>query len=164
MQRAVAFAGYSSSGKTTLICRLIEHFAGLGVEIGAIKHTHHSLADLQSGGDTERFLRAGARTAILATSGEAVLFSASGSAELERFVWKQPSELMSRIESPIVFIEGFKSSGVWPRLIVGQPHSPVPAVDPTVIASVGVSLEGLPGFPSDDIEGLAGFLDRILRR
>lgn len=165
MQRAVAFAGYSDSGKTTLICRLIEHFKSLGVEVAAIKHTHHALDSLDSEGDTARFLRAGASSAILAGTGEAIVFRPASDAILPvRFAWKKPSDLTSRTDGALLMIEGFKSLEAWPKVLVGLPGSAVPPPDATVIACVGASLAGVPNFTHDDIDGLAGFLDRILER
>lgn len=164
IQRAVVFAGHSNSGKTTLICRLIEHFTAQGIELGAIKHTHHALDGLLPGGDSGRFLGAGARAAILAGTGEAILFTRSEEIPPVRFEWRQPSDLAGRLDFPLLMIEGFKSGGTWPKVLVGQPGAPFPPPDACVIATVGVCLPGMPQFAADDIEGLAGFLDRILRR
>jgi molybdopterin-guanine dinucleotide biosynthesis adapter protein len=161
-QRAVAFSGYSNSGKTTLICRLIEHFTAMGVDVGAIKHTHHSLDDATPEGDTGRFLSAGATIAILAGAGEALIFQPSEPSV--RFAWTQHSQLASRISTPLILIEGFKSVGIWPKVLVGSPDSTVPPADPTVIACVNAVLPGVRSFSPEDIEGLAGFLDRILLR
>ncbi len=163
-QRAVAFSGYSNSGKTTLICRLIEHFTAQGVNVGAIKHTHHSLDSATDEGDTGRFLSAGATIAVLAGAGEALIFPPVPDSPPVRFEWSQYSELASRISATLILIEGFKSVGIWPKVLVGSPDSTVPPADPTVIASVNAVLPGVRSFSRDDIEGLAGFLDRILLR
>lgn len=161
-RRAVAFSGYSGSGKTTLICRLIEQFRSRGITTGAIKHTHHPLV-ASADGDTGRFLEAGAVEAVLAGEGEALHFRAGMRPEI--FSWSQPSDLPERVDVPLIFIEGFKSAGTWPRILVSAPEGRMPSPDPTVIAVAGgrVSIPGLPHFERDDIEGLAGFLDRILR-
>ena len=69
------------------------------------------------------------------------------------------------LDTPLILIEGFKSAGTWPRVIVAGPEGRFPPPDPTVIALAGgsVPFPGLPRFERDDIQGLAGFLDRILR-
>ena len=41
--KAVCIAGWSDSGKTTLIERLIPLLMGRGLRVGVVKHTHHSL-------------------------------------------------------------------------------------------------------------------------
>jgi molybdopterin-guanine dinucleotide biosynthesis protein MobB len=107
-----AFVGPSSSGKTTLIRELIAFFVAEGRTVGAIKHTHHALND-ERRGDTATFADAGAEPVIFAGDGEAVLFRGH---RVERFPFRSPHDLLARFETDIVFIEGFKSGGNWPRI------------------------------------------------
>ena len=183
-QRAVVFSGYSNSGKTTLICRLIEELSRRGIVTGAIKHTHHPVTATDDG-DTGRFLRAGASQVILAGEGEAVLFRAWDSATENResvrtgkeasapgiaglappagaqrfsttsFVWTRPSELPEMLDSPLILIEGFKNAGTWPRIIVADPEGRFPPPDPTVIALAGGRVP-FPGLPRFERDDVKG--------
>jgi molybdopterin-guanine dinucleotide biosynthesis protein B len=119
MTRAAAIVGLSGSGKTTLIESLIRLYAGRGVRVAAIKHTHHPLND-RNEGDTARFLRAGASPVILASDGEAVVVS-----DGERVRYESPLDLLEggwRVAGgawdEVVLIEGFKHFDGWPRIEV----------------------------------------------
>ena len=107
-----AVTGPSNSGKSTLVAALIRHFVTQGRTVGAIKHTHHALND-QRRGDTATFADAGAEPVIFAGDGEAVLFR---SHRIERFPFRSTDELLAHFDTDIVFIEGFKGGGNWPRI------------------------------------------------
>jgi molybdopterin-guanine dinucleotide biosynthesis protein B len=47
-------AGWSNSGKTTLIEKLVRHFADRGLRVATIKHTHHKFDIDAPGSDTAR--------------------------------------------------------------------------------------------------------------
>jgi len=56
----IGIAGYSGTGKTTLIEKILPELKKQGLNIGIIKHIHHKLAIDVKGKDTDRFSRAGA--------------------------------------------------------------------------------------------------------
>jgi molybdopterin-guanine dinucleotide biosynthesis adapter protein len=106
---AVAIAGWSGTGKTTLIVELIARLIARGMRVAAIKHTHHALND-RNEGDTARFRNAGADPVMLAGDGEAIVNGA-------RVTYDDPGELLAHIDdADIVLIEGFKSYHGWPRI------------------------------------------------
>lgn len=107
-----AFIGASRSGKTTLIAGLIRRFVAAGRRVSAIKHTHHPLND-ENRGDTAVFRAAGAEPVILAGDGEAVIFTARGTARVR---WVAPSDLLAQCDADIVLVEGFKRIADWPRI------------------------------------------------
>ena len=110
--RVVALVGESGSGKTTAISALIRHFTGKGERVGAIKHTHHALND-ENRGDTAEFRRCGADPVILAGAGDATLFEGD---DVRRITFARAEELLTYLRTDIVFVEGFKSADVWPRI------------------------------------------------
>lgn len=111
----VQFAGWSRSGKTTLIAELIRRLTARGERIGAIKHTHHPLVD-ENRGDTAKFLDAGASIAILASDDEAIVFTRNSS---QRIAYRSPDELPAHCGNvDVVLVEGFKSFTGWARLDV----------------------------------------------
>ncbi|MGA7615791.1 MAG: molybdopterin-guanine dinucleotide biosynthesis protein MobB [Thermoanaerobaculia bacterium] len=165
----IGFVGNSGAGKTTLICRLVEHYrATTGMRVGIIKHTHHQVDPASRRGDTERFLSCGAHEAILAGNGEAVRWRLyDGDVIAAQWRFDDPRELLEHLESEIVLVEGFKSLDAWPKFVV---QNPARAIDPAELSgTVGVvsdtPLDGsLPQFRRDEIEAIAQFLDEVWRR
>jgi molybdopterin-guanine dinucleotide biosynthesis adapter protein len=125
MRRVAAIAGPSGAGKTTLIVELIRRYTAEGARVGAIKSTHHPLNE-EHRGDTGRFLDAGAEPVILASAGAAVLFTRRGTAHA---TYGDARELLERLDTDVVLIEGFKDSDAWPKVtITGHVHPTVEAV------------------------------------
>jgi molybdopterin-guanine dinucleotide biosynthesis protein B len=111
--RVAALVGPSGSGKTTLVVELIRRFVTEGRTVGAIKHTHHPLTDINRG-DTAAFVAAGARPVILAGDREAVIYGD----RILRTPYRSPSDLLAHFETEIVLIEGFKDFSGWERVVV----------------------------------------------
>jgi molybdopterin-guanine dinucleotide biosynthesis protein B len=111
--RVAALVGPSGSGKTTLVVELIRRFVTEGRTVGAIKHTHHSLTDVNRG-DTAAFVAAGARPVILAGDREAVMYGDP----MRRIPYRSPPDLLAHFETEIVLIEGFKDFPGWLRVEV----------------------------------------------
>jgi len=160
MRKPVAFVGHSGSGKTTLVCRLVEHLVSAGRSVAVIKHTHHEVSQVNRG-DTERFLTAGATEAVLADDFQAVHFDRNGTS---RWAWSHPSDLLRVVRSEVVLVEGFKSFGPWPKILVtGGIAGAPPAISENLVAVVSSSpsASDLPRFAPDEIAGLASFVDKI---
>ena len=102
----VHIGGASGTGKTTRLVELIRKAVAEGRSVGAIKHTHHPL-NQENRGDTARFLAAGARTAILAGDGEAVIF---GETSVERVAYSEMADLLALLTTDLVVVEGFKNA------------------------------------------------------
>ncbi|TBL81336.1 molybdopterin-guanine dinucleotide biosynthesis protein B [Paenibacillus thalictri] len=60
MAAVIGFAGFSNSGKTTLIAGLIPHLRGRGLSVAVIKHDAHGHYKEAEGTDTAAFADAGA--------------------------------------------------------------------------------------------------------
>ena len=97
--------------------RLIRHFVAKGMSVGALKHTHHQLNEDNERGDTGRFRRAGADPVLLAGDGEAVVFSSGGTSR-QRF--DAVTDLLEYFGTDVLFVEGFKSVGDWPRIELNE--------------------------------------------
>ncbi|MGH9456781.1 MAG: molybdopterin-guanine dinucleotide biosynthesis protein MobB [Thermoanaerobaculia bacterium] len=158
--RPLAFIGYSGSGKTTQIVRLIRRFAAAGEGVAVIKHTHHT-ANAGRRGDTGRFLDAGAAETILASE-DGVAAHSSG----EMFPWRDPRALLSRVAARRIFLEGFAESGVWPSILVeredrGSPDTGGERLVATISDRPGNGT--VPRFGPDDEEAIAAFVDGVQR-
>ncbi|HYZ39227.1 MAG TPA: molybdopterin-guanine dinucleotide biosynthesis protein B [Stellaceae bacterium] len=102
--RIFGLAGWSDSGKTTLMTALIPEFVSRGITVSTIKHAHHSFDIDQPGKDSWRHRQAGAQEVLVASAHRwALMRELRGAAE--------PSldELLEKM-SPVdlVLVEGFK--------------------------------------------------------
>lgn len=99
-------SGYSDSGKTGLIVKLINEFIAEKMTVGVIKHDGHDSIKEAPGSDTERVREAGAICTAVYSAGEyAGHFSEGiGAAGL--------IEHMKRLKSPpdVIIVEGLKTS------------------------------------------------------
>lgn len=157
----ISFVGYSGSGKTTVLEALVRISANRGEGVAVLKHTHHP-ANRERRGDTGRYLDAGARETILASE-EGVAAHSDGT----MFAWSDARELLTRFTSRRIYVEGFRSSGFWPSVLVarsalGRP----PLAPPQLVATVSdlLSPGDTPQFHLDDIQGISEFIDAFLLR
>lgn len=156
----VSVAGFSNSGKTTLISRLIALFAARGLKVAAIKHARHGFHMDHPGKDTAKHRRAGAYGVLVAAADQlAVIRDVTGD--------PSPLEMASRYfpDADLVLVEGYKSFPI-PRIVIALSPEDFSAFenDPDVLALVG-----RPGFPTplpvfdrDDVLSIADFIQMRL--
>lgn len=131
-RRAFGFIGYSNSGKTTLIEKLIPIFRRRGFSVSAIKNAHHGFDMDRPGKDSYRYRAAGAGQVLIATGLRWALLTETpqGPTSLEElFDHLAPCDL--------VIVEGFKSEGHLPRIEVRRKDNVEPPIyphDPNVVA------------------------------
>ncbi|MDO5424594.1 MAG: molybdopterin-guanine dinucleotide biosynthesis protein B [Eubacteriales bacterium] len=107
-RKVVAVSGVKNSGKTTLICRLVEIFSGMGIRTAVIKHDGHDFDADVPGTDTYRQFQAGA-------CGTAV-FSSEKCMIVKRQKHMTEEELMEYFpEADLILLEGFKASA-YPKI------------------------------------------------
>jgi molybdopterin-guanine dinucleotide biosynthesis adapter protein len=130
--KAIGIIGYSNSGKTTLIERLIPDFRTRGLTVSAIKNAHHGFDMDRPGKDSYRYREAGAGQVLIATTHRWAMLTETP---------RQPATLdeLLGLLAPcdLVIIEGFKSEGQVPRIEVrrtGQTEPPIFPNDPNVVA------------------------------
>ncbi|QKG84157.1 molybdopterin-guanine dinucleotide biosynthesis protein B [Kroppenstedtia pulmonis] len=70
----IQFVGYANSGKTTLICRVMDILTGKGLRVGTIKHHAHKLEVDQPGKDTWKHQQAGACLTSITGTNQTVIF------------------------------------------------------------------------------------------
>ena len=148
-------SGYSDSGKTGLIERLINEFIDNGMSVGVIKHDgHDSFSDLP-GSDTERFRCAGAKdTAVYSDNRYSITFSEK----------TDPDSLIRRMSgssSPpdVIIIEGLKDSA-YPKVeivrkqICDQSVSPPDSLICMATDCISPESVKVPVFDPDDAKGI----------
>lgn len=153
----VAFIGWSGSGKTTQILRLVRHYAARGERIAVIKHTHHPLTGGKPG-DTESFASAGASETILASTDGYAIHS-----DGEVFRYEEPSDLLGYLTAQRVLVEGFKDARHWPAVLVGPNEPPIGREGLVAVIAENHDGSDLPCFRPDSTEEIARFLDTMQR-
>jgi molybdopterin-guanine dinucleotide biosynthesis adapter protein len=130
--KAIGFIGYSNTGKTTLIEKLIPLFRARGLSVSAIKNAHHGFDMDRPGKDSYRYREAGAGQVLIATGQRWALLTETPA---------QPAPLESLLAElapcDLVIIEGFKSEGQIPRIEVRRTTNAEPPLfphDPNVVA------------------------------
>lgn len=161
-RKAIGFIGYSNSGKTTLIEKLIPRFRAAGLSVAAIKNAHHGFDMDRPGKDSFRYREAGAGQVLIATIERWALLTETpaGHATLE--------ELLAELAPcDLVIIEGFKSEGQIPRIEVRRSRVADPPIwphDPNVIAvAADFAVEcPLPVLDLNDPDKIAAFITQRL--
>jgi molybdopterin-guanine dinucleotide biosynthesis protein MobB len=157
----ISIIGWSESGKTTLISRLLPELVAQGLRVAAVKHSGHEHALLKPGSDTERLATAGASWVALATP-----------AGLEIFLSGDPTDQLNRVleslggQIDLVVIEGWKD-GPFPKIEVwregGEPLLSQSRPDVLALVTDDRPTSNLPRFGTQDARQLAHFLINWLR-
>jgi len=161
-KRIVAISGIKNSGKTTLICRLLEIFKEKGLRVAVLKHDGHDFEPDVPGTDTYRQLQAGAYGTAVFSKGKYML------------VKQQPQisekELMEFFpEADLILLEGFKYS-TYPKIeIVRKGNSAESVSNPERLMAIATNLdaeerealsvqENVPFFDLDNAKSIAEFI------
>jgi len=152
----ICIVGYSGSGKTTVMERLIAELAVRGFKVGTIKHDVHGFEMDHPGKDSWRHKQAGASTTIVTSPYRIGLV-----ADVEHD--HQPTELLPLLSHlDLVLVEGFKRSQL-PKIEIFRPEIGKPAAcrgDENLQAVVSDSVIdwSVPRFAVADITALADFV------
>jgi len=156
--KAIGIIGYSNTGKTTLIEKLIPLFTARGLRVAAIKNAHHGFDMDRPGKDSHRYREAGAAQVLIATSQRWALLTETPQrpATLE--------ELLGELAPcDLVIIEGFKSEGRIPRIEVRRRANTEPPIFPHDANVIAVATDqpleaALPQLDLDDATKIAEFI------
>lgn len=139
MQKIPVFSivGYSGSGKTTFLEKLILELKKQNIRVAVLKHDAHSFEIDKPGKDSWRLTKAGAAVTGLISENQAVLMeNRTVSAE----------ELMEKItDVDVILTEGYKT-GKWPKIMIHRQKAGKPlAVKPEDCLAVvsDVEIEGI---------------------
>ena len=110
------FAGWSGSGKTTVIEQVIPHLRSHGLSVSLIKHAHHAFDIDQPGKDSWRHRQAGSGEVLITSSVRwALMHELRGEPEMTL-----PQALRRLSPCDLVLIEGYKTSAI-PKLEIHRP-------------------------------------------
>ncbi|MGF7087079.1 molybdopterin-guanine dinucleotide biosynthesis protein MobB [Kroppenstedtia sanguinis] len=156
----VQIVGYSDTGKTTLLSRLVRHLTQEGWRVGTIKHHAGELEMDQRGKDSWYHREAGADpVAITAANQTALIIPRSlGLAEL--------LPLFRGLD--LVLVEGFKRAP-YPKLVMLRESAHLSQLKELsnvwgVVSSHPLTPGSLPVYQREDIEGIVHLLkERVLQ-
>lgn len=157
--KVFGLAGWSGSGKTALIARLIPEIAARGLVVSTVKHAHHAFDPDQPGKDSHTHRTAGAREVMVSSSRRwALIHELGGAAE--------PSldALIARMTPvDLLLVEGFKRAPM-PKLEIWREANGQPFLhpeDPHIVAiasDVPIPDPGLPVLPLGEASAIADFV------
>jgi len=154
--RIVSVVGFSESGKTRLIVRVIGELSRRGLRVAAVKRCSHGFSLDTKGKDTADFSRAGARGVAMVDP--------EGWAALGRARDLDASRLARRVfpDADVVLIEGGKDVRGTPKIEVLGRGSTEPASPPgelmAIVSDADVPGAAAPVFASEDIAGVADLI------
>lgn len=100
----IAITGYSGTGKTTLLEKLIPALRQRKIKVGLIKHSHHNLDVDKAGKDSYRLRMAGANpTMVVCDQRWAMMVETTQQASFEQLIARMAQE-----ELDLILLEGFK--------------------------------------------------------
>ncbi|MCU0237226.1 MAG: molybdopterin-guanine dinucleotide biosynthesis protein B [Acidobacteria bacterium] len=160
--RAFSIIGWSGSGKTLLITRLIEEFKARGKSVIAVKSTHAGYGLQPEGKDTARFLQAGARETYLLAGNELLRMTRIAAAD------DLLDDLQARLgPDDIVLLEGLTRPGI-PLIEVEAAGGELAAKSRPGEPVARVSASADPGahacFRPDDITAIRSFMEEYHER
>jgi molybdopterin-guanine dinucleotide biosynthesis protein B len=156
--KVFGFAGWSGSGKTVLIERIIPLLTRRGLTVSLIKHAHHKFDVDVPGKDSYRHRRAGCTEVLLSSSVRwAHMHELRGEPE------QTLQQLIDRI-SPcdLLLVEGFKRE-VIPKIEIFRRENAKEALHPHDPHIVAIAADcrfdtSLPQFDLADASGIADFV------
>jgi molybdopterin-guanine dinucleotide biosynthesis protein B len=155
--KSFSIVGWSGSGKTLLITRLIEEFRAKGKKVVAVKSAHAGYALQPEGKDTARFLQAGAREAYLL----------AGSELLRMTPLAAPAELLAELRQrlgagDVVLLEGLTAPDI-PVIEVQDPRVEMTLKTlPENLAALVTTAKNAcpcPCFHPDDVAAIRAFIE-----
>ncbi|WP_051620339.1 molybdopterin-guanine dinucleotide biosynthesis protein B [Paenibacillus sp. UNC451MF] len=156
----IGFAGYSDSGKTTLISRLVRHYQEQGIRTGVIKHDAHGHYKEAVGSDSSQYIQAGAAAAVVVSPESHIVYHRE-SKSLEQMLDDLQSD-----ELDLILVEGFKKgnhdqialfrSPEQADIIKQLPKPPVAIIAPEQLSVYRSA--NIPFFDPEDIVLIAEFI------
>lgn len=157
--KVFGLAGWSGSGKTTVMVGLLPELIGRGFRVSTVKHAHQHFDIDRPGKDSYEHRRAGASEVMISSGNRWALMH-----ELSDGNDPSLSELMGHMSAvDLLIVEGFKWEA-HPKIEIHRPSLGKPLLQPEdeniIAVASDESLQGLcvPVLPLGDIFGIAEFV------
>jgi molybdopterin-guanine dinucleotide biosynthesis protein B len=161
MPPIITLAGYSGSGKTTFIEKLIPALTCRGLKVATIKHDVHGFEMDKPGKDSWRHKHAGATASIISCASKVGLVMDTD----HDYDPKELARLFPKVD--LILTEGFKNAP-YPKLEIFRPEAtknkdPLCQNDSNFLALISDHAFSVPvpRFSLSDATGVADFLIRI---
>ena len=150
----LGFAGFSGTGKTTLLEKIIPVLTGRGLRLAVVKHDAHGLKFDHEGKDSKRFSDAGAAYSIVSSGVNAAVF-------IDRPLDPWEAAMMAP-DVDLVLVEGYKGADFSQiglcRKATGKGFTSELSRFEAVVTDLELSEAEIPVFAFDDYEGIADFI------
>jgi molybdopterin-guanine dinucleotide biosynthesis protein B len=160
--RVLGIAGWSGTGKTTLITKLIPLLAQRGIRVATLKHAHHAFDVDQPGKDSYEHRKAGACEVIVSSARRWVQMHEVGDGSEATL----PQLLRRLSPCDLVLVEGFKTER-HPKMEVFRAavgKTPLHPQDRRIVAIASDQQFPGAGVPVVDINNVAAVGDLVLAR
>jgi len=157
MPPIVSIVGKSSSGKTTLLEKLIKELKSRGYRVATVKHAPRESSFDEPGKDSWRHVRAGSEAAVISSSDKLVLIKPLGG----EAGFEQIAHLLGE-DYDIILAEGF-SQGDTPKIEVHRKQSGplLPKARKLIAIATDEPLEAKTRqFSLEDTKGIADLLEK----
>ncbi len=158
--RIFGIIGWSGSGKTTVITKLIPEITARGYKVSTIKHTHHAFDVDKPGKDSYSHRLAGATEVLVGSAKKWALIHEKKKDNEEDNI----NTLVSRMEKvDLVLVEGFKNLN-HSKMEIFRKDLKKPTLfdnDNSIVALISnseIPEAGIPRFAPSDIKGIADFI------
>jgi molybdopterin-guanine dinucleotide biosynthesis adapter protein len=158
MRSIISFVGKSSSGKTTLLEKVITELKKRGHKVAIVKHSHHK-NDLDTAEkDTWRFTQAGSELSAINSLDHLAIYR-----RMDEFF--DPRDIADYVlwDFDILLTEGYKSSD-YPKIEVHRGEQGDKLItDPSLLIAVVTDKPldvKVPQFSHDDIKGIADMIEK----
>jgi molybdopterin-guanine dinucleotide biosynthesis adapter protein len=146
--RVFGFAGWSGSGKTSLIEAVIPQLTAAGLRVSLVKHAHHGFDVDRPGKDSYRHREAGCAEVLVSSSSRwALIHELRGAPELTL-----PEAIERLSPCDLVLVEGYKRARI-PKLEIWRPSVGKPLLHPGDRHIVAVATDA----PGDVADGIRVF-------
>lgn len=161
MMRVMGLAGWSGSGKTTVLDKLIPELRSRGLSVSTIKHAHHAFDIDRPGKDSYRHREAGATEVLVASGKRWALMH-----ELRDDSEPALAELLDHLAPvDLVLVEGFKRAP-HPKIEIHRRANGKPVMypqDSAICAVVSDDQELHSPLPQADLDDIPGICELVLR-
>jgi len=160
MHTIISIVGKSSSGKTTLLEKLIAELKKRGHKVAIVKHSHHKDDIDTASKDTWRFTRAGTELSAINSLDHLAIYR-----RMDNFFDPRDIATYTSWDFDILLTEGFKGSN-YPKIEVHRGEQGKELLtDPKLLLAV-VTDEPLdiavPQFSHDDVAGIADVIEKMI--
>lgn len=166
----IGFAGYSGTGKTTLLTQLVPALIERNIRAGLVKHAHHSFDIDHVGKDSYELRKVGASPVLVASKSRWALIVENNAPELEEPELQTLIDRVISFDIDLVIVEGFKHEPI-AKIEVLRPALGKPLLYPTDNSFVAIASDDgapvatdLPVLDLNNVDAIADFVADYVAR